>query len=680
MKKVSFSVAVALALVFSACNRDVLDQVSDEESAGGVKAAKVLSDVVWKGESDKAVAANIVAVANATRNNASGIKITSNAHSADFPDMYFIWDSKQKDAGYLKVKASVFGKYGSFVLTSKESNNYWDFPIALQPGQAQTDDGCYVFFIPKVVEKDSKGKSFNINMVFLSELKEIANFGKYMTVDFHQHTAYTDGTNPIDFVLNQALKYGLDVTVNSEHGGAFNRNASNGDYEGDCPTWIESGLTPVDFKGDVNGSGNNQNMWRWQSIKDYSFNKVWEFNGRGTTTLAIQALEWNPPGHEHCSSGIITGQFLVNNPNANAMAQFEYMFDANDGDQTGGDEFGWVKSGKSGKEKTKEAAEWLQKYHRYTSWLVPAHPERQNGWNISDYRNLNDIAPDVFVAFESIPGHQASPNRGGIGNSSSYEKSFTYGGVGIQAAKVGGLWDAMLSEGRRFWLVANSDFHNHVTKGSDDFYPGEYQKTYISMNSKTAQGFVDGLRSGNIFTVHGDLIDRLEFSVGNATMGETYHAKGSSVKVLILVRDPEAANHNSYSSLTHPVLDHIDLIAGEMRPKIEKGTAEYEVGEYDKTKVIARFDAKGGVTDDNKITSIQWIDLGGRWKLIEYTAKVEGDTYFRLRGTNNGLNVAGKTDANGNPLEDQPTANVLEGAKVAFEDLWFYSNPIFVRK
>jgi len=176
------------------------------------------------------------------------------------------------------------------------------------------------------------------------------------------------------------------------------------------------------------------------------------------------------------------------------------------------------------------------------------------------------------------------------------------------------------------------------------------------------------------------LIDRLEFSIGTAVMGETYKAKGSVVKVRILVRDPETPNNNTYTSLTNPVLNHIDLIAGEIRSKIAPGTAEYEVGTYDNVKVIARFDATGGVTDANGITSTKWIDLGDGLKLVEYTVQITGDTYFRLRGTNHGLNVEGKTDANGNPLEDMPSANVLEAAKVAFEDLWFYSNPIFVRK
>ena len=124
------------------------------------------STVQWNGESDKAVAVNIDAVQNNTRKNASGPKITSNAHSADFPDLYFIWDSKQKDNGYLKVKASVFDKYERFTLTTKESNTYWDFIIAPQRGQRMTRDGCYVFYIPKVYNNK------NINMVFVSEFVE----------------------------------------------------------------------------------------------------------------------------------------------------------------------------------------------------------------------------------------------------------------------------------------------------------------------------------------------------------------------------------------------------------------------------------------------------------------------------------------------------------------------------
>jgi hypothetical protein len=504
--------------------------------------------------------------------------------------------------------------------------------------------------------------------------------GSYMLVDFHQHTGYTDGHTTFDYLMQQGVKFGVDVMVNSEHGGTSRRNAAMGEPYGHIPTWIESGLSPEDFKGDVIGEGVNQQMWRWQNIKEFSFQKVLEWNQKGTATLAIQGVEWNPPGHEHASVGIITGQFDAVNPNADAVAQFEYMFDAASRDQTGGIEFGWEKPTTSGKEKTLEAAQWLQTNHRYTSWIAPNHPERVNRWHIEDYRNLLNIAPDVFFAFEGMPGHQASRARGGIGNERSYQNSYTFGGVGIHAAKIGGVWDALLSEGRHFWLTALSDFHSHASQRSADFYPGEYSQTYVFMKERTAQSFVDGLRSGNIFCVFGNLIDILEFTVGTATMGETYHTNKSTVHIRILVRNPETDNHNQWSEMTNPVLHHIDLIAGEMRPIVLPEEPEYSTGEYDKVKVIARFDAKGGTTDGNGITSSKWKDLGNGVKLIEYKAKISGDTYFRLRGTNNGLNVPERTDNNGNPLEDMPTSSYSEAAKTAFEDLWFYSNPIFVQK
>ena len=49
--------------------------------------------------------------------------------------------------------------------------------------------------------------------------------------------------------------------------------------------------------------------------------------------------------------------------------------------------------------------------------------------------------------------------------------------------------------------------------------------------------------------------------------------------------------------------------------------------------------------------------------------------YFRLRGTNQPLNKTGETDECGNPLADIEGQN---NATKAFEDLWFYTNPIFV--
>lgn len=52
--------------------------------------------------------------------------------------------------------------------------------------------------------------------------------------------------------------------------------------------------------------------------------------------------------------------------------------------------------------------------------------------------------------------------------------------------------------------------------------------------------------------------------------------------------------------------------------------------------------------------------------------------YFRLRGTHHAFGVEGtQIDTEGNPLVDLFGENTAEKA---FEDLWFYSNPIFVNK
>ncbi len=65
--------------------------------------------------------------------------------------------------------------------------------------------------------------------------------------------------------------------------------------------------------------------------------------------------------------------------------------------------------------------------------------------------------------------------------------------------------------------------------------------------------------------------------------------------------------------------------------------------------------------------------------------KVTDDMFFRIRGTNLGYNtvkmdstgtkIVYGTDAEGSPLLNMPGTN---SADMAWDDLWFYSNPIFV--
>jgi hypothetical protein len=252
------------------------------------------------------------------------------------------------------------------------------------------------------------------------------------------------------------------------------------------------------------------------------------------------------------------------------------------------------------------------------------------------------------------------------------KKGATFGGAGIFASRIGGVWDALLSEGRRWWISASSDYHS-----DDDFYPGEYQKTYTYVTKKNdPQALIDGLRSGNRFIVTGDLITSLNFTVDGTIMGQTLITDKKQVTIKIKVFDPDTPNFNIYSDYTNPKLDHIDLIAGKVSGLISPDEPDYNKDSVSTTHVIARFDASGGVKDTNGLESHKWEDLGNGWKNITYQVEVKGNMYLRLRGTNHPLNTSEELDGAGNPLPDIAEENT---AAKAFSDLWFYSNPVFIQ-
>lgn len=509
-----------------------------------------------------------------------------------------------------------------------------------------------------------------------------AHAQSYIKGDFHQHTTYTDGSYTIGRMMFQNNKFGLDWWANSEHGGSSLLNARiSGSETGTkiSEYWDEYIPNPIIGTKKINNG--HQIMWRWQVLRDSSFAEVLKARKLYPDKTILQSYEMNIPGHEHGSLGIINNQFDTE-PNCNPIAEFEYKFDQSDTDMEGGESQGWVKSKLSGHPKAIESLHWLKTNYPTSSYLIIAHPERkpqnERGYTIAVIRDMNNTAPDVCFGFESVPGHHREKERGGY--SSTSVGGGTYGGSGIFSAKIGGLWDALLTEGRSFWLFSNSDYHS--AKG--EFYPGEYQKNYTYTLGKSAQQIIDGLRSGNNWVVNGDLIDSLIFKVEvtgskqEVTMGERLQlSSGKSVKITIKARDPQSENHNSYSAYRNPELNHIDIIQGKVKGIVSSESEDYNNENVSTTAVIARFDKKGGVNDTNGITSKKWKALANGWVEMNLEIKnVTNDMYFRLRGTNHGLNTENETDANGNPLCD--TLMGENNAEKAFADLWFYSNPIFV--
>lgn len=121
----------------------------------------------------------------------------------------------------------------------------------------------------------------------------------------------------------------------------------------------------------------------------------------------LQGLEWNVPSHEHASVCILTGQY-DENPNCSALAEFEYKFDSKDKDDSKGKTFdnkttlNWTKSTTNDHAKAVAGVTWLQTYHKDRSWIIPAHPEREEGrWTIEALRDLNN-ADQMFALVSKV--------------------------------------------------------------------------------------------------------------------------------------------------------------------------------------------------------------------------------------------------------------------------------------
>ena len=535
--------------------------------------------------------------------------------------------------------------------------------------------------------------------------------GEYLSGDFHQHSLYTDGDYPFMQVMQENANFGLDWWANSEHGGESNRDG-NGEY------WDDPAIYPVNpILGDVEFSGGHQEMWRWQSLRDFVYPMIQDTRQDLPGKTVINGLEWNVPGHEHCSTAIHQEGDL-----ATAISEFEYRFDKSDDDTSRDGEASLLASPELGSvlDKTNDdrddailGVQWMQalvESGMADAWVVPAHVERAHSYHIEDFRNWMDAGPDVAFGMEGAPGHQTSGDRGFGRNALG---GGTYGGTGFFVATIGGLWDGMLAEGRRFFNFASSDFHDHWSLGGSDFWPGEYQKNYTYIDSEDndpIQAVVAGNRSGNSWNVQGDLIDKLEFTAQGrkkkATMGGKLKVRaGEQVTIKIKVHDPAGANFCPLNMdnpslakvgisqpLSRPVVDHIDLIGAEITGNAPTtNAADPAATDYStNAAVLKTFQRKGGVDKKGYLTYVA-------------TFKAKKSMFVRLRGTNLPANVPFETDAAGNPLADSlasdsiyapmdpnilaeklfpgvtiATTSKLDEVAEAYADLWFYSNPIFI--
>jgi hypothetical protein len=505
----------------------------------------------------------------------------------------------------------------------------------------------------------------------------------------------------------QAALKGLPLFLGLESVVAGHEHTSMGVITGQFPAGVYSQTLPT--SAGYSPLGNATALSEWS----YCFDRGDTDTSRGNTTVGgSEGNNWN------CS---VEGSPNAADPNWNAVAQ--KLMPA-----------GGAGTGERGHYKTVEAMKWMQQKHPDGSYYIPAHLERagtfnpngNNGFNIEHLRNFNNAAPKVAFGFETQPGHGASDARGeynvnrnnfgtGIGNVDSAGGT-TWGGTGIYGAQVGGVWDALLGEGRNFWFFASSDWHNRGSFGPDDrrttqdFYPGEYQRDYVKVEANktnpngvlTPAEIVDGLRSGNSWAASGQLIDRLAFVVCEdtklgtakvesaalkaakanddvdlnarcATMGEKLNVKpGADLIVAIAVRDPSGRNYAPYTfpnpsllqvginePLNKPLLQRIDVIGGAVTGYKQPGAADY-AGQWPNAWIDNPDMATVPEGAKNTSATVQrtfswhsWKVANSDYRTIAYRIRgVKNSQYLRLRGTNLPASVPFETDADGNPLAD----------------------------
>jgi hypothetical protein len=490
--------------------------------------------------------------------------------------------------------------------------------------------------------------------------------GSFYRGDHHIHTQYSpDAMNSVDRVVDHAAKYGLDWLVITDHGGVTHEKLS------------------ID-----------------QVTPDIEMARR-EHPG----TLVFQGLEWNIPGAEHATVFLPPGEHSVE-----VLRAFERGFDgAVLAAPVASGGLGKIKRATSvdGEPYAIQALEYLDR--QVMSGRVPIalmvanHPGRRGLDSPHELRNWRDAAPGVAVGMEGAPGHQAEGIPTGVGGMGAgrgaYDKvpdpngdSFggyaptdaenpyrTYGGFDWFTAKVGGLWDSMLAEGRPWWVTSTSDSHQvlgdiftpgvqdyDLTGGTGtavfspapvvrgDFWPGYYSATLVGAHTRRYLDVMRGLQAGRVIAVHGRLVEALEVRVrslgdgdrqGVTLGGRTFVGRGDDVELTFTVTLSSEPTEGGFI----PRLAKVDLIVGPVTGPAD----DRDLLAAPRSSVVATFEVPASAKRAFTVRHV--------------FRAVQEPFYLRLRGSD-----GHRLTASGDPVQD------VVGDADPWNDLWFYANPVFV--
>jgi hypothetical protein len=335
--------------------------------------------------------------------------------------------------------------------------------------------------------------------------------------------------------------------------------------------------------------------------------------------------------------------------------------------------------------------------------LLANHTSRNGRISPHELRAWRDADPRIAVGMEGAPGAQADGmpaprgnggSRGGYANTPGPdswpgyppEAYRTFGGFDWTTATVGGLWDAMLAEGRGWWITANSDSHANfgdthlAAPGGDydgtgrlpdpvdsgraqthaDFAPGQFSRTVVGASRRDLASVMAGIRAGRVWVCMGGLVEDLRVLVvaedpvpggyattGPVTLGGRVRVRrGGTVRLRVTGRQP--ARPNGGGSV--PAVARLDVIDGA----VTGAPADPDVFTAPRTRLAASF-------EPSRVP-------GASFAFTFTLPGVSGPRYLRVRGTDGNHHAPGGLE----PRADVP------GDADPWADLWFYTNPVFI--
>jgi PHP domain len=411
--------------------------------------------------------------------------------------------------------------------------------------------------------------------------------------------------------------------------------------------------------------------------------------------LVFQGLEWNIPSAEHGTVFVHPGSKEVP-----VLKEFENTFDG----VVNGTTANTPANEQSALDGLDFLAASVSQGNVRDALFLANHPARKGIDSPHEIRNWRDQQPRIAIGMEGAPGHQAAgiaaPN--GPGSARGYydfspsadsfagyplESYRTWGGFDWMSSTVGGLWDSLLAEGKPWWITSNSDSHqvwlddsvrgpnsDFTTNGFydppvhgptpqatfGDFWPGYYSRTHVGTKGGTYAQLMSALRLGRVWVDHGRLVEAVDVRVRVAGSGQTgvplggalHIRNGARVEIIVKVKLQTSPNWAQFV----PKLARVDVIQGN----VTGAAADLDSFNTPSTKVVRQFD----VSQETGVVTLKY-DLGS----------VHGPVYLRVRGTDGNRSAVG---LNGAGVDPAGPAMDVEGDADPWNDLWFYTNPIWV--